>query len=496
MALSLAACSSSGDDEPSTSAAESHDLAVSILVSPNSFDPAQLSDGQQAFVWGSIFDSLVYRENGTGEIKPQAAESWEYSEDGLTLTLALREGMTFSDGDAVTAEDVVATMQRTKDTPGLQQGKFSLVSDISAPDDHTVEIGFSEHDPSFLPTLANGIGVIGDKDTLDDERTATDPIGSGPYVLDAAASVAGTSYVLNRRDDYWDLDSFPFETVTVRVLADPTASFNALQAGEINAASVRPQQLAALGDGFTTTEVEAQSVALLNILDRGGEDFPELGDVRVRQAISHAIDRQGLLDALLAGQGRATEQIFSPLGPVFDESLDDTYAYDPEKAKDLLAEAGVEGLTLRLPSTFVTTAFEPTLTQQLADVGITLEWVAVPPQQAQSATQSGEFGVTFQVIGFASYQADAKNFYGIGGYNNPRSHTDATLDELFAAVNSTTDEPAAVAGYQAINEYAVEQALVVPIVFTGTTWATRDGVTFLDNGANGIQTVRLFGVAD
>jgi peptide/nickel transport system substrate-binding protein len=499
LAFSLTACSSDDTDGStgSSSAAESRELAVAIVGAPNSFDPAQLSDGQQTFVWGSIFDTLVYRENQTGEIKPNAAESWEYSDDGLTLTFQLREGMTFSNGEPVTADDVAATLQRTKETPGLQQGKFAQVSTIEAPDDSTVVLTFTEHDPAFVSTMAFGSGVIGDADTLGSDRTAADPVGSGPYQLDMSSTVPGTTYVLSKRDDYWNADAYPFETVTVRVLADPTASFNALQAGEINAATVRPQQLEALGDGYRLTEVTSQSVTLLNVLDRAGEDFPALGDLRVRQAISHAIDRETLLSALLGGSGLVSEQIVSPLTPVYDEELDGTYSYDPEKAKELLAEAGyADGLTFDIPSTFLTTAFEPTLTQQLGEVGITLNWVTVPPQQAQSALLSGEFGVGLQVIGFSSYQKDLRDFYGVGGYSNPRNYSDPTLDEMFNTVESTIDEEAAVEAYRDLNSYAVEQALLVPIVHNGSTWATADGVTYLDNGANGIQTVRLFGVAD
>jgi len=507
LALSLAACSSDTKESPDSTGdqtstngsqqpAADHDLSVAIQVAPNSFDPAQLNDGQQAFVWGSILDTLLVRENGTGELKPNAAESWSYNEDGTQLTIKLRTGMTFSSGDPVTAESVRATMQRTIDTPGITQGKFAKVSGVSAPDDTTLVIDFSSFDPAFLPYLAQSAGAIGDPATLNDERTATDPVGSGPYTLDTAKTVAGNTYVLERRDDYWNAEAFPFSRVTISVMPDPTAQFNALQSGQINAAQIRGEMLAPIKNdpSYTQTQVDAQAVMTLNIFDRAGEAFPELGDVRVRQAMSMAFDRETIVSKLLGGQGTVAGQMFSPLGKVFEDSLNNKYPYDPEQAKKLLAEAGYpNGFTLKIPSTYVTTAFEPTITQLLGAIGITLDWVAVPPQQAQSVTQSGEFGITFQAIGLSSDASTASDFYSENGFNNPRHFTDPKLAEIFGKINTTVDPAASLPYYQELNEYAIDQAFLVPIAFSSGIWVTRDGVKMLDNGANGFSTVHLFG---
>jgi peptide/nickel transport system substrate-binding protein len=504
-ALSLTACSASGDDTAPAATSEAgaasgvvegEDLAVAAVSAPNSLDPAQLADGQQALVWGSIFDTLLVRENGSGELKPNAAESWEYSEDGRSLTLTLREGMTFSDGDPVTADAVVATMQRTMETPGNQQGNFRGVTSITAPDERTVVIAFEEYQPQFLPYLATGAGVIADPDTVDTERTALDPIGSGPYVLNTDQTVPGTSYVLDRRDDYWNVEGYPFETVTVRVLQDPQAAFNAFQAGEIDAVTVRPQQIPAVEgiDGAQLTEIQASNLAVLNILDRAGEKFEALGDARVRQAISMSIDREGIVESLLQGEGEATQQVVGPYGEIYDEELNETFEYDPEAARALLEEAGYgDGVTLQIPSTFITTAFEPTLTQQLGEIGITLEWVPVPPQQAQSATQSGEYGLAYQVFGLNAEERDVNQFYGPEGFANPLRYTDERIEELWTQIRATPNLEETLPAFRELNEYGTQQALAVPIAYLASTVATQDGVTYLDDGSNGIPTVRLYG---
>jgi peptide/nickel transport system substrate-binding protein len=490
-ALTLAACSA---DTPDSTGAATHDLAIAVVTPPNSMDPAQLADGQQMYVWGSILDTLLYKEIKTGELKPNAAQSWEYNGEGTKLTVKLRKGMTFSTGKPVTAQAVVATMQRTMTTPGVLQIKFAAVKSVTAADDSTVLIDFKHFDPQFLPNLSAGTGAIGDPDTLADKRTATDPVGSGPYTLDTNATVPGSKYVLKKRTDYWNAAAYPFTTVTVRALQDPTASFNALQAGEVNVATVNSQLLGRLDkNAFNTTRIDAQALMFLDILDRKGAKFPALGDVRVRQAINYAIDREGILKGMLQGVGKTTSQIFSPFGKVNNPALDSTYARDVAKGKALVQEAGYAGTTFKIPSTFLSTTFEPSVSQAFKDIGLNLEWVTVPPQQAQSAHLSGEYGLSFQILGFSGDAGDAGTHYAPDGYANPQHYQDATIDRLFKVINTTVDPDKALPTYKELNDYAVKQAFEVPIVFVGSTWATKKGIVMLDDG-KGTSTTRQFGL--
>ncbi|KQP56875.1 ABC transporter substrate-binding protein [Agreia sp. Leaf283] len=482
-ALLLSACSAPGDATSTDAASAAPPLALAAVSGPNSLDTAQLADGQQAFVWASVYDTLLARDQKTGAVAPNAAESWEYNADGTVLTLKLHADMTFTNGDPVDAAAVAATMLRTKNTPGIVQPKFALVTDVKAVDDLTVEVTFASFDPQFIYNLSLGAGAIGDPDSLDLPEAATNPVGSGPYTLDVANTVPGTSYVLTKRDDYWNADAYPFPSVTVRVLQDPTASFNALQAGEINAATVSAQLVGQLDTTkFSISTVPGQALAYLDILDRGGEKWPALGDQKVRQAINHAIDREGILKGIYSGDGTLTEQIFSPNGQVFDESLNDTYSYDPELGKKLVADAGYAGETFQIPSTFLTTSVEATLSQAFTDIGLGLEWVTVPPQQAQSALTSGDYGLSFQITGVNSDPADAFFHYSPNGFGNPRHYTDATIDKLFATINSSVDESASLPAYKELNEYGVDQAFEAPITFINSTWATADGISLIQIG--------------
>ncbi|SDS82134.1 ABC transporter substrate-binding protein [Microterricola viridarii] len=499
-ALALTGCSPSAEPmKPAASGAPvvvEKDLSLAAFSAPNSLDPAQLVDGQQMFVWSSVLDTLLRKDPDTGSTIPGAAEAWEYNSDGTELTLSLREGMTFSSGDPVNAEAVVKTLDRSRITPGNIQGRLSRIESVSATDDLTVVIKLTAFDPQLIDNLSSGPGAIGDPATMDQERTATDPIGSGPFILDVAKTVPGSSYVLTKRDEYWDAENVPFSTLTVKVIQDPTASFNALQSGEINASTVQSQMVSQLNpDDFTITENQAVATTILNILDRGGEKWPALGDQRVRQAINLAIDRKGIVKALYSGVGLETAQLPSPYGAIYDESLNKTYVYDPKAGRALVEEAGFAGETFQIPSTFLTGTIEPVLSQAFTDIGLNLEWVTVPPQQAQSAARSGDYGLYFQILGFNSDAADIATTIAVDNVGNPRNYTDPTLDALFAEINSTVDFEEALPAYKELNEYVVDQALVAPVVFSGTTWATGDGISYVGK-ANTLSTIRQFAVTE
>src|SRR5215207_1118130 len=126
----LAACTTGGEQtDEGGDAGGDRSLTIATTAAPPSFDPAQLDNGESAYIWGSIFDTLL-TQDPTGKIVPNAAESWEYSDDALTLTLTLRDGMTFSTGDDVDADAVKATLDRAQATPGLRQAETSNFASV------------------------------------------------------------------------------------------------------------------------------------------------------------------------------------------------------------------------------------------------------------------------------------------------------------------------------------------------------------------------------
>lgn len=485
----LTACGAEQSATPGTAT-----LTVAIQTTPSSLDPAQLNDTEQGYLWSSLYDTLLQTDN-TGKLQPNAAESWSYTGGGRTLTMKLRSGMTFSSGAPVNAAAVKSTIERTKATPGQVQGLLSTVTAVQAPDDGTVVFELSRPDAGLLPALAMGAGVIADPATVNQDRTALNPVGSGPYTLDTAQTVTGSVYVLRRRDDHWNAAAYPFRTVNIRVIQDRTATFNALQAGELNAASVEVVHVDRLkAAGFRETVVEANSLASLVLVDRKGEVLPALGDQRVRTAINRAFDRQKIIETLLRGSGKSTVQPFNPKGPGYDPALERTYTYDLEAAKKLMAEAGyANGFAVTMPEVPYAKPFTPTVTQALAAIGITVTWEPIPSQQSTAAFASKKYPMYLNVEAVTSYPRELARFQLDSPRNAFRSEA-PELTDLINRYNSEMDEDAAAAIAQRINAFLVANAWDAPLFDLSRHWMTKGGITYLGDGSQAVSNIRMFGL--
>lgn len=497
--LATTACSPSNSDSanssgdgPVVSAAK---VTLGVTAAPRSLDPAQLDGGTQAYVWGSIYDTLLYLDND-GKLQPNAAKEWKYSDDALTLTLTLRDDLKFSNGEAVTSADVKATFDRNKSTPGQQTDKFTSVETVETPDDQTVIVKFAAPDPAFLNNIATDAGVIGDDKNLSDPNIATDPIGSGPYTLNKEKSVTGSSFVLERREDYWNLDAYPFQTVTVRVISDATALVNALKAGEIDTAQVQANAMPQFEGRpeFNHVQVKGASVSYLNLADRSGSKLKPLADVKVRQAINHAFDRKAMVEKILLGQGVPTNQQFNLNGDVYDESLDSTYGYDPDKARKLLAEAGYpDGFEISMPSTLMSTNFEPTISQALGDIGIKVTWEPVPIQNATAAVAGANYPMYFFTVGTDVGPREVIRQLK-GKTQNPFQWTSPEIDTFLKEASAEVDLDARNEIYKELNEYIVDEALFAPLFFNSANYVTSKDVVFLGNGKKNFPSIRTFDV--
>lgn len=492
--LATAACSSpTPDPAAAQTSSRNEELSIAVQAPPASLDPAQLAEGQQSYVWASIFDTLLLVDKD-GKVQPNAAQSWQYSKDLRTLTLKLRGDLKFSDGTPVASKDVVGTLERTRATPGQQQSKLAKVTSVSAPDDSTVVLQLSSPEPSLLNYLAQATGVIGDAATLSSDKTKLRPTGSGPYVL-SDATVDGTEYILERRDDYWNAAAFPFKTVKVKVIQDRTAQYNALQAGEVKAALIQaPQRQQAEGAGFKVKEVQATAALALILADRKGELVPALANEKVRQAINMAFDREQMVKALFQGVGRPTVQVFNPNGDAYNSALEGTYGFDPEKARKLMAEAGYpDGFAMTMPSTVISKSFEPVVTQALSDIGVKVTWEPVPPQNTAASIASKKYPAVLWFAGLNESGREVGDMYTPEAFLNPFKWQDPEFDTLLQQVANEADEGARADLYKKVSEYTVKHALNAPIAYIGTLWATAPGVEFVPSVVV-LPTVRDFAV--
>lgn len=385
--LAIAACSagsqadSEADADPAATPGEAADATgpadPSTLTIGFTAEPANLdfttTDGAAIpeALLVNVYEGLVKLDQSTGEIVPLLAESWEVSDDGRTYDFTLHEGVTFSNGDEFTAEDVKFSIERVQSeewTISLKSG-MDVVEEVEVLSPTEVRVVLSEPSNMWLFRMTTRIGAMFSPDGVDD--LANEPVGTGPY--EVSEWNRGESLVLTARDDYWG-EQPNIETVTLRYLDDPTAANNALLTEDIDVIGTvqAPEALDRFeGDErFRIIEGTTNGEVVLSFNNESGP----MSDIRVRQAVKHAINREALLETAWAGRGFLIGSHVPPTDPWY-EDLTDLYPYDPERARDLLEEAGQEDLTLRLRIANLpyAVASAQVVESQLAEVGITAE---------------------------------------------------------------------------------------------------------------------------
>ena len=349
-------------------AAQRADIVAGMRLEPPILDPtAGAAAAIDEVVYANLFEGLT-RFGPDGAVLPALAESWEVAPDGLSWVFNLRSDVTFQDGTPFTAEDVVFSFDRAMAEGSLnaQKGLFAGINEVTAIDDVTVEIGLDAPKGSLLSNLAWGDAVIVSPATAD--GNAQKPVGTGPFAF--ANWVQSDRVELVRRDDYWGAKP-ALEKVTFKFISDPTAAFAAMMAGDIDAFPTypAPENLAQFrADPRFQVLVGSTEGETILAMNHAREPFQ---DIRVREALSHAIDRKAIIEGAMFGYGTPIGSHFAPHNPAYTD-LTGFAPYDPERAKALLAEAGVSGLrpTLMLPPPSYARRGGEIVAAQLRAVGI------------------------------------------------------------------------------------------------------------------------------
>lgn len=324
-------------------------LTVIAQPEPVILTAALSTSSPTGFFSGNVFDGLIEYDREFG-LKPALATSWDLSEDGRVLTLKLREGVRWHDGQPFTAADVKWTLENVwqKYHP-RNQSLFANVERVDTPDDHTVVIAFSKPSLAVLSSLnTNGAQVLPKHlyegtDILNNPHN-NKPVGTGPFVFKEWSK--GNHLILERNPDYWDAGKPYLDRVIYRVIPDAGARTAAIEKGEVQYAFFSPvpardaDRLSKLDTiSIDTKGYEWLSPWLFLDLNVAREPFT---DVRVRQALYHAIDREAYNRVVWFGFGKpAISPIVSTLTTFHDATVP-TYPFDPEKAEKLLDEAGLK----------------------------------------------------------------------------------------------------------------------------------------------------------
>lgn len=470
VALLLSGCTtaSGGGDDSETAV-----LRLGWGVAPASLDPAEIQEGQSILFEQALYDSLL-TTSPDGQLQPGLASEWSYNEDLTELTLTLRDGVTFTDGSPVDAAAVVAGIEHIQQGTSTGSQYASSITAADAVDDGAVVLTLSEPDPSLLYSLSTYAGFIASPQAIESGTLAESPVGSGPYVLDESRTDTGVTYAFTRNEDYWDAAEYPYEEVVITIFDDDTAKFNALSSGQVDGMFGTTQKIAAAkAAGLNVaigSPVEWRGL-LLN--DRLGQAVPALSDMRVRQAINYAFDRQGILDALFEGEGVPTTQVFNPAGAAWNEDVNDAYPYDPDKARELLAEAGFpDGFDLPV-ATYpgLMDEVNPIVEQQLGDVGIRVQWVVASPSSA--TVWQDMLGTPALVMSMGTYLSpwtDILNVAAPTAMMNPQQIETPEFDAIIERIKTSTGDEQAGA-YQNASKYLVDNAWFAP-------WLALNGAYF------------------
>ena len=475
----LSGCGDGSAAETQKSRADTNELVVGIAQDlDDSLDPHKTVKAGTREVMFNVFEGLM-KPTPDGDLTPAIAERYEVSEDRMTYTFHLREGVQFHNGETVTAEDVVYSIQRcaaATETGIVQVEAFSVIQAIETPDDKTVAITISEASNEFISYMTTAI-LPADYDKQD-----TDPVGTGPFKF--VSRTAQDSVVLEKFDGYWGTPA-QLDKVTLKIMENADSLMMSLQSGAIDlCAHLTSTQVAQLEKDFNVAEGTMNLVQAMYL----NNAVAPFDDVRVRQALCYAVDKQEIIDLAFDGYGSPIgSSMYPAFGKYFDDSLTNYYTKDVEKAKALLAEAGYPDgfdMTITVPSNYkphMDTA--EVLAQQLAQIGVNatiepIEWESwVSDVYAGRQFQSTVVGVDASTMTARALLERFTSTYG----KNFINYSSADYDVLFQQVLTTYDDEAQTALYKDMERNLTENAANVYIQDLADLVAVRkglEGVTF------------------
>ena len=448
-----------------------------------SLDPSRTTEGETFKVTINLYETLLTFEDEGTAVEPGLAKSWEPSEDGLTYTFELQEGVKFHDGTDFNAEAVVKNFERWAAGDAEQFPYYhtmfggadgNIIESVTAEGDSTVVFKLTRPQAPFLKNLAMDMFAIASPTAIEehgDDDFERNPVGTGPFKF--VEWKPNDSITVERFEDYWQADLPKLDKIIFRSIPDNATRLNALTAGEID-----------LADGINPSDGAAiEGNAELQLFERPSMNVGYLGltvtrepfdNKLVRQAMNHAIDKQSIIDAFFEGRADiAVNPIPSSISGYNDEI--EGYDYDPEKAKALLEEAGYgDGFEMELWAMPVPRPYMPdgekvaeVIQKNLADIGVTAKIVSHEWATYLDLASKGDADAF--MLGWTGDNGDADNFIyalldedNIGSNNYTYFKNDAMHDLLIEA-QTEVDEEKRIELYKEAQEIIHEEAPWVPL---------------------------------
>jgi len=427
------------------------ELVIALATQPAAIDPINAPSVVEGNVANQMFDSLIWI-NDDGEIEPALAESWTVSDDGNVYTFTLRQGVTFHNGEEFNADAVKFTWEAGKNPENAYFDQFELASDVRVVDSYTIEIEAPEPNALFLVQVGQWPMLPPEYYTeVGFEGFAKAPVGTGAFKL--VEWVQGDRIVLERFDDYWR-EGYPLlDRVVFRPITESSTRAAAIRTGDVDIVNrLSPTDAISL-DGAPGVELveypnnRVYYIAFNNLTSGVGQPTE---NVLVRQAMNYAVDKQGIIDALFEGKGAVPTALLVSGDVGYDDAVE-PYAYDPQKAKDLLAEAGFgDGFSIGMacPSDAYTNFSEvcEAVAAQLGEVGINAQLDVMESGSFWDLESTKQLPPMFGDSWSANSNEPSaydRLFGALGGDDaSYSSWSDPMIDDLLAKVLTTLDDTA------------------------------------------------------
>ena len=491
LSTALAACSPDAGDGKEGENKGSDDIGPvqDILVfgrggDSTSLDPSRVTEGETFKVTINLYETLLNFEEQDTTVAPGLAKEWKTSEDGLTYTFTLQEGVKFHDGTDFNAEAVVKNFERWAsgdeekfpyyNTMFVGDGdEGDVIESVTAEGDHTVIIKLTRPQAPFLKNIAMDMFAIASPTAFEkgDDEFERNPVGTGPFQF--VEWKPNETITIQKFDEYWQEGLPKLSKVIFRSIPDNSARLNALLAGDIDLADgINPSDGAAIegNEELQLFERPSMNIGYLGMT----VTRPPFDKKEVRQAINYAIDKQAIVDSFFEGRAEIAKNPMPPSISGYNDEIEG-YAYDPEKAKELLAEAGLaDGFEMDLWAMPVPRPYMPdggkvaeVIQKNLSDVGITAKIVSHEWGTYLDLASKGDADAF--MLGWTGDNGDADNFlYALLdedniGSNNYTYYKNNELHDILIEAQTEIDEEKRNELYKQAQVIIHEEAPWVPL---------------------------------
>lgn len=457
------------------SAADKTDLVIAVDADVDTLHATNYSTGVEQHILNQIYDTLMYyNPDGKHDPEPRVAESYEISEDGKDYTFHLADGVKFQDGADVTADDVVFSLELFKDSE-YQGSQISMLTSVEATDDKTVVCHLDTPYAPFLQGVCTPYICEKAYYDKDQDAFATNPVGTGPYKFVSRST--GSNIVLEANEDYFR-GAPEIKNLTFEVIPDAATKAIALQTGEVNFAEIDSSVLTQLqaNNQIKIAEVENSGFAYVSM----NLEKDPFNNEKVRQAINYAIDRDNLVSVCYEGEAEVNSNICSKARYGYSDDQPQ-YTYDPEKAKELLKEAGME-TPYDLGEILVAEKYSNLATviqNDLKAVGLETTISVKEFNSYINDLTSGNYGITalnMTLDGDTQSLEMAFTSDYIGTANNAR-YNDPDMDKLFEEARTETDSDKRLEIFDKIFTKAQDEAVYAVLCNPLTLYAYNADLT-------------------